>query len=52
MDVHQELRRRGFLTRWEDVPSDSEIIFVSHEWLSWAHPDPEGDQLRTLVRVL
>ena len=34
MDVHQELRRRGFLTRWEDLESDAEIIFVSHEWLS------------------
>jgi len=52
MDVHQELKRRGFLTRWQDVPSDSEIIFVSHEWLSWAHPDPEGEQLKVLCRVL
>jgi hypothetical protein len=52
MEVHQELKSRGFLTRWHDVPSDSEIIFVSHEWLSWAHPDPEGKQLRVLCRVL
>lgn len=52
MDVHQELKTRGFLTRWKDVPSDSEIIFVSHEWLSWAHPDPKGEQLRVLCRVL
>ena len=29
MDVHQELERRDFLTSWCDVPSDSEIIFVS-----------------------
>jgi len=52
MEVHQELKTRGFLTRWQDVPSDSEIIFVSHEWLSWAHPDPKGEQLRVLCRVL
>ena len=52
MEVHQELKSRGFLTRWQDVPSDSEIIFVSHEWLSWAHPDPKGEQLRVLCRVL
>jgi ankyrin repeat protein len=52
MDVHQELKKRGFLTRWHDVTSDSEIVFVSHEWLSWAHPDPEGNQLRVLCRVL
>jgi ankyrin repeat protein len=52
MEVHQKLKTRSFLTRWQDVPSDSEIIFVSHEWLSWAHPDPEGTQLRVLCRVL
>jgi len=52
MEVHQELKTRGFLTRWQDAPSDSEIIFVSHEWLSWAHPDPKGEQLRVLCRVL
>jgi len=52
MEVHQELKRRGFLMNWRDVPNDSEIIFVSHEWLSWAHPDPEGEQLRVLCHVL
>jgi hypothetical protein len=52
MDVHQELKKRHFLTNWRDVPSGSEIIFVSHEWLSWAHPDPKGKQLRVLCRVL
>ena len=52
MDVHQYLKSRGFLTRWQDVRSDSEVIFVSHEWLSWAHPDPKGEQLRVLCCVL
>ena len=52
MDVHQELKREDFLVNWRDTPSDAEIIFVSHEWLSWAHPDPDGDQLRVLCRVL
>ena len=40
------------MVNWRDVPSDAEIVFVSHEWLSWAHPDPEGEQLRVLCRVL
>ena len=35
--VHQELRRQKLLTPWHSVPADVEIIFVSHEWLSWAH---------------
>jgi len=52
METHQELKRRDFLTSWCDVPSDSEIVFVSHEWLSWAHPDPQGHQLRVLCRVI
>ena len=29
MDVHQELKRRDFLTPWCDAPADAEIIFVS-----------------------
>ena len=52
MEVHQELLRKDFLVNWRDAPSDAEIIFVSHEWLSWAHPDPDGEQLRVLCRVL
>ena len=52
MEVHQELRDQEFLVNWRDVPSDAEIIFVSHEWLSWAHPDPDGVQLRVLCRIL
>jgi len=31
---------------------DAHAIFVSHEWLSWEHPDPEGVQIRTLCRTL
>lgn len=52
MEVHQNLRQRNFLIRWQDVSSDAEIIFVSHEWLSWAHPDPKGEQLGVLCKVL
>jgi hypothetical protein len=52
MEVHQELLGKDFLVNWRDVPSDAEIIFVSHEWLSWAHPDPDGVQLRVLCRIL
>ena len=52
MEVHQELKERGFLTNWRDVPSDAEIVFVSHEWLSWAHPDPQGEQLNVLCHVM
>ena len=52
MDVHQDLKQQNLLIQWQDVPSDGEIVFVSHEWLSWAHPDPEGHQLRVLCCAL
>ena len=29
MEVHQELKRRDFLTPWCDAPADAEIIFIS-----------------------
>jgi len=29
MEVHQQLKRRNFLTSWYNAPADAEIIFVS-----------------------
>jgi len=40
------------LTNWNLVDEDSTIIFISHEWVGWNHPDPYGVQLRTALRVL
>ena len=52
IEVHQVLKERGELVRWEDLPFDAHIIFVSHEWVGWNHPDPHGIQLRTFLRVM
>ena len=38
--------------RWEDLPIDGCIIFVSHEWVGWNHPDPHGIQLKTFLSVM
>ncbi|MDC3321555.1 ankyrin repeat domain-containing protein [bacterium] len=38
--------------RWEDLPFDAHIIFVSHEWVGWSHPDPHGIQLTTFLQVM
>ena len=46
---HQEMLEAGKLTL---VTPGVETIFVSHQWLSYQHPDPEGMQLRCLQRVL
>ena len=52
IEAHQELLRRGELVRWFDLPVDSVIIFLSHEWIGWHHPDPHGVQLKTFLRVM
>ena len=52
IEAHQELLRRGELVRWTDLPIDAHIIFFSHEWVGWSHPDPHGVQLKTFLRVM
>ena len=52
IEAHQELLRREELVRWIDLPIDSTIIFLSHEWIGWSHPDPHGVQLKTFLRVM
>jgi len=52
IEAHQELKRKGELIRWEDLPIDAHIIFFSHEWVGWNHPDPHGIQLKTFLRVM
>lgn len=43
---------QGDLTRFEDLPMGTFTMFISHEWLSRAHPDPSGLQLSVLCQVL
>ena len=52
IEAHQELLKRGELVRWIDLPIDAHIIFLSHEWVGWHHPDPHGVQLKTFLRVM
>ena len=52
IEAHQKLKQRGELVRWEDLPFDANIIFLSHEWVGWNHPDPHGIQLKTFLRVM
>ena len=53
LDSHQYLKARGDLVKWGDVKGETAcIIFVSHEWVSWEHADPGGEQLRVLCRML
>jgi ankyrin repeat protein len=41
----------GLLEPWRPE-MDGKILFVSHQWLSFSHPDPSGEQLDTLKGLL
>lgn len=51
MVAHQELLRGGQLVEWT-ATMQGRVIFVSHEWLGYHHPDPAGEQLSVLQRSL
>ena len=49
---HQDLlEKEGVLTRFEDLPLGAFIMFVSHQWNGFQHPDPNGVQIDCMVKV-
>mmetsp|Transcript_8020 Transcript_8020/g.23944 ORF Transcript_8020/g.23944 Transcript_8020/m.23944 type:complete len:489 (-) Transcript_8020:922-2388(-) len=46
---HEACLKSGLVTR---IPPRAPVIFVSHQWLSFAHPDPRCIQLRRLQAML
>eukprot|EP00939_MAST-03C_sp_MAST-3C-sp1_P000735 g735.t1 len=52
LDCHQVLLKRGDLVEWSEKLSGDTIIFVSHEWLGYTHPDPSGVQTHVLAELL
>eukprot|EP00938_MAST-03A_sp_MAST-3A-sp1_P000894 g894.t1 len=51
VEPQQILKARGDIIRWADLPENAVIVFVSHEWAGWDHPDPDGVQTKTLARL-
>jgi hypothetical protein len=50
---HQQLLSDGLLVRvTEEVAKNATIVFVSHQWTSFSHPDPTGAQLLALQGAL
>jgi hypothetical protein len=49
LEPHQTLLARGELTEYKPGMM---VIFVSHEWVSHGHPDPEMQQFQVLLEVL
>jgi hypothetical protein len=48
---HQDLLKKDMLTRFEDLPMGSFVIFVSHQWNGFNHPDPNERQMQVLSKV-
>ena len=49
---HQDLlEREGALTRFEDLPMGAFVMFISHSWNGFAHPDPNGVKIDCLVKI-
>mmetsp|Transcript_70773 Transcript_70773/g.166057 ORF Transcript_70773/g.166057 Transcript_70773/m.166057 type:complete len:577 (+) Transcript_70773:42-1772(+) len=48
-EPHNVLMERGLLHEW--FPGMF-VVFVSHQWLSSSHPDPDGCQVKVLQQVL
>lgn len=46
---HQTLLAEGKL---RECTEDEDVIFVSHQWLGFHHPDPKGEQLASLQLLL
>merc|ERR1719436_1136238 len=44
---HQEMQAKSLLHVWSPK-MQNKVLFVSHEWLAWDHPDPDGEQLHVL----
>ena len=45
LKAHDELQQEGLLHEWHPGMF---VIFVSHQWLGFNHPDPQGDQAMCL----
>lgn len=49
--IHHEMLERGYLEEFTPE-KQGKVIVVSHQWLSYNHPDPEQEHFYTLKRVL
>lgn len=49
---HEELMEAGKLVKWEDDASEGAVLFVSHTWLSYTTPDPDGAKLKLVKTIL
>jgi len=48
---HQDLLGRDELIRFEDLPMGSFVMYVSHQWTGFNHPDPKGVHMNCMVNI-
>ena len=49
LESHHVLLAKGLLQKWRPGMS---VIFVSHQWLAYSHPDPYGQHAAVLRGTL
>ena len=52
LERHAILKERGDLVNLQMTKSHGPVIFVSHEWGSYRHPDPNGCLVHVLCKSL
>eukprot|EP00965_Chrysotila_dentata_P042592 1412780-Pleurochrysis_carterae.AAC.3 len=50
LEPMQEQLKRGRIHKWD--PSMGKLLFISHQWLDWDHPDPDLRQLREFIKYV
>ena len=50
LEPHQKLRADNRIVQWDK--SMKNIFFMSHQWTSFANPDPTSEQLRAMQRII
>ena len=52
LDSWQVLFEQGLLVEATEVDEDAQVMFISHEWYGFNHPDKDRVKTETLIRVL
>ena len=50
LPAHEEVMAAGKLVRY--AQGMGSVVFFSHTWLGWKHPDPRQEKKRLIVEIL
>ena len=49
---HQEALAAGMVLEYDHDKMEDKVIFISHQWSGWLHPDPKLEQMASLKGAL